>query len=72
MQRAFVLTMAYTACVGVADLLTGGNYMYLRQKPASGSLLDLMGPWPLYILGGAGVALVFFAVLAAPFRLSRR
>ena len=70
-RRIFLLTVAFAAVVGLIDLVTGGNYMYLRQVPASGSLLDLMGPWPWYILAGAVFTLVVLAILDAPFRLSR-
>ena len=35
---------------GSADVLTGGNYMYLRTKPVHNSLLNVMGPWPWYIV----------------------
>lgn len=70
--RVFVATIAYTAVVGVADILTNGNYMYLRQKPVSGSLLNFMGPWPWYIGSGLILAVIFLTILNAPFWLARR
>lgn len=70
-RRIFLLTLAFALVVGLLDLVTGGNYMYLRQVPASGSLLNLMGPWPWYIAAGAVLTLVVLAILNAPFRLSR-
>ena len=70
--RVFLATIVYTAVVGLADVLTNGNYMYLRQKPAAGSLLNLMGPWPWYIGSGLILAIVFLTILNAPFWLVRR
>lgn len=70
--RVFKATIAYTAVVGVADILTNGNYMYLRQKPVSGSLLNFMGPWPWYIGSGLILAVIFLTILNAPFWLARR
>jgi len=69
-RRIFVLTLAFAALVGLIDLVTGGNYMYLRAVPVSGSLLNLMGPWPWYIVAGAVLTLAVLAILDAPFRLS--
>ena len=62
--RVFGITAAFAACAGLATLITGGNYMFLRRKPAHGSLLDVMGPWPLYILVAAAFGLVLMLVLA--------
>ncbi len=69
-RRIYLLTLAFAAVVGLIDLVTGGNYMYLRV-PAPGSLLEVMGPWPWYIATGAVLTLVVLAILYAPFRLSR-
>jgi len=70
--RVFLATIAFTATVGLADLLTNSNYMYLRQKPAAGSLLNFMGPWPWYIASGLILAIVFLTLLNVPFWLARR
>jgi hypothetical integral membrane protein (TIGR02206 family) len=69
--RVGALTVAFAAFVGAVDLLTGANYMYLREKPPVTTPLDAMGRWPVYILAGAVVAVVLFAVLDAPFRIRR-
>ncbi len=61
--RVFAATLAVAAAAGTADAITGGNYMYLHQKPVHGSLLNVLGPWPWYIAGAAGVGLAMLLVL---------
>jgi hypothetical integral membrane protein (TIGR02206 family) len=61
--RAFALTLCFAAVVGIADVITGGNYMYLRTKPAHGSLLNVMGPWPWYIASTAALGLAMLLAL---------
>ena len=64
--------------VGVVDGLWGMNFLYLREKPWAPTLLDWLGPWPVYILAVEALALVLFLLLALPFdpalrhRLRRR
>ncbi|MGH2950296.1 MAG: TIGR02206 family membrane protein, partial [Solirubrobacteraceae bacterium] len=70
--RMFAATLAFAAAAGLGDVVTGGNYMYLREKPDTASLLDVMGPWPWYILSGAALGLALFALLDLPFRRARR
>lgn len=67
--RVAGLTISYAAFVGVVDAVTGADYMFLRSKPPSPTPLDLLGPWPVYLLGAALIGVVLFAVLDAPFRL---
>ena len=66
--RMMGITLVFTAMAGTANLVTHGNYMYLSHKPPGGSLLDYMGPWPLYILAGVPLAAAIFFVLNLPFR----
>ncbi len=69
--RIFVITAVYTALVGALDAVTGGDYMFLRSRPASWTLLSVLGPWPWYVVSAAGVALVLLVVLYLPFWMSR-
>ncbi|MFC5531340.1 TIGR02206 family membrane protein [Cohnella yongneupensis] len=48
----------------ITNALAGTNFMFLARKPSSGSLLDLLSPWPWYLLQLEVVALLMcFALL---------
>ncbi|GGG21103.1 YwaF family protein [Paenibacillus abyssi] len=49
------------------NVWTGGNYLFVSRKPQTASLLDLLGPWPWYLLWLELVALALFVVLYMPF-----
>jgi len=71
-KRVYVATGAFAALAAIGCLATGGNYMFLRDKPSNGSILDAFGPWPVYLLAAAALGLAMLLVLDAIARWLRR
>ncbi len=61
----------YAATLGAFNALAGTNYGYLCSKPTQPSLLDVLGPWPWYILAVGAIGTVCFWLLLLPFRPNR-
>ena len=70
--RVLLWTNAYAAAVGVVDWALDANYLFLREKPAAVTVLDWMGPWPVYLVVADAAALLLFLALDVPFRAARR
>jgi hypothetical integral membrane protein (TIGR02206 family) len=68
---AFAWLNVYLLVALTANRLLGTNYGFLAQKPANPSLLDHLGPHPVYIFWLELVALAIFALLALPLRARR-
>ena len=48
--NAVLATIAFTIFSGTVNFLLKANYNYLSEKPEVASILDVMGPWPWYIV----------------------
>jgi hypothetical integral membrane protein (TIGR02206 family) len=66
--RALIAVNLLALFDGGFDAMFKTDYMYLRAKPGSVSLLSFLGPWPWYVLSAEPVALALFLLLYWPFR----
>ncbi|MBN2545361.1 MAG: TIGR02206 family membrane protein [Spirochaetes bacterium] len=65
--RAMIFLNVIGLIILTINFFLKSNYMFLIEKPYSGSLLDLMGPWPVYLIVSDIFAFVFFLILYLPF-----
>jgi hypothetical integral membrane protein (TIGR02206 family) len=59
----------YMFVVGGVNAILGSNYLFIAHKPDAQTLLNVMGPWPWYILSMEAVGLIVFLLLYLPFGL---
>jgi len=48
--RVAICTNIYVLAVGVFNQITGSNYLFICHKPDTASIMDVLGPWPIYII----------------------
>jgi hypothetical integral membrane protein (TIGR02206 family) len=62
------LTALWAAALMVLNAVVGSNYGYLNAKPVTHSLLDILGPWPWYVLVEAVLVVVGWALITWPWK----
>jgi hypothetical integral membrane protein (TIGR02206 family) len=72
MWRANAMFVIFGLSIFAFNWWNGTNYMYIYRKPVNPSLLDLMGPWPIYLIWSEVVALFLSFLLWLPFRRQAR
>jgi hypothetical integral membrane protein (TIGR02206 family) len=65
--RVLIWSNVYMLFVGIVNALIGSNYMFIAHKPETASLIDVLGPWPWYILALEAIGFVLFLLLYLPF-----
>jgi hypothetical integral membrane protein (TIGR02206 family) len=65
--KSMAVVNAYAGAMLLYNRATGANYGFLCRKPDSPTLLDLLGPWPWYLLSLEAIALVLSFLFLVPF-----
>lgn len=66
-----VVTVVWLAVTFVFNLVAGTNYGFLNGKPTTASLLDVLGPWPVYIAVAAALVLTVWVLMTWPWVRSK-
>lgn len=69
---AYAATLLWAGIAVTGNALTGANYGYLNRAPAGPSVLDLLGPWPQYLLVEAVLIASAWALMTLPWVLIDR
>ena len=63
---AIVATLVWATVTFTFNSFAGTNYGFLNRKPSTASLLDVMGPWPWYIVAAATLIVIVWAMMTWP------
>ena len=63
---AVLVTLVWAVVAYGFDVALDVNYGYLVRKPASASLFEPLGPWPVYLMVATGLLLAVWALLTWP------
>jgi hypothetical integral membrane protein (TIGR02206 family) len=70
-RLAVVVTVAWAVVTFTFNTVAGTNYGFLNHKPSTASLLDVMGPWPWYLVVATALVLIVWALMTWPWERIR-
>lgn len=65
-RRAVVWTFGWLGVVLILNALLDANYGYVSGKPSEATVLDLLGPWPLYVVAEMAIVTAGWALITLP------
>jgi hypothetical integral membrane protein (TIGR02206 family) len=68
---AVVVTVVWASVTFMFNTIAGTNYGFLNRKPSTASLLDVLGPWPVYIFTATVLILIVWALMTWPWERMR-
>jgi uncharacterized membrane protein YwaF len=71
-KNAYVMMNVFLLTTLAVNYILGANYMYTKQKPPVATMLDMLGPWPVYLITGQLLVLALFFIAYLPFFIKRK
>ena len=68
----YLATVVWAGIALVVNAITGANYGYLSRGPEGASILDILGPWPIYIFWEGVIIAVVWALMTWPWQTAGR
>jgi hypothetical integral membrane protein (TIGR02206 family) len=65
-RRALLWTFVWLGGVLVVNALLDSNYGYVSAKPSEATVLDLLGPWPVFVVAEMVIIAGGWAVITLP------
>ena len=66
--KVFGVSVAYQGIALLINVMLKTNFAFASRPPDNPSLIDHLGPWPIYLFAMQGIALALYLLLALPFR----
>ncbi|BCI55097.1 hypothetical protein NIIDNTM18_43750 [Mycolicibacterium litorale] len=72
LRFAVIVTLTWFAVTFAFNTIFGTNHGYLNAKPPTASVLDALGPWPLYLLVEVAIVIGVWALMTWLWERSRQ
>jgi hypothetical integral membrane protein (TIGR02206 family) len=68
---AVLATLCWAVTAFTFNAIAGTNYGFLNAKPAQASLIDVLGPWPWYLIPEIALVVSVWALMTWPWTRAR-
>ena len=70
-RLAVIVTAVWATVTFTFNRIAGTDFGFLNRKPSTASLLDVLGPWPLYLFIAAALVSLVWALMTWPWERLR-
>lgn len=71
LKQCCIISVCFMASIFTFNAVFGTNYLYLNHKPELPSLIDWLGPWPIYPFVMTAIGMGLWALITIPWKKKR-